>query len=115
MLGRWTADGVRSAESFARNVRALTPEQQSRLAEEFGKMYYDITTRHFTVGGWVEGDAITTPYRVVSESESSITLSFPDNRRFPDLTLFRENQDSMFIRSIGKNFEYLKRSASGAA
>ena len=115
MIGHWIADGERNAASFAPSGLALNDEQRKRLAIEFGKMYYKISTHQFTVGGWSQGDAMTATYSVLSETDTSVTLGFLGIPRPPNLTLYRETEDSLFIRSSDKSFEYLKRSASGAA
>ena len=115
MIGHWIADGQRNAAGFAPSGQTLNEERRKRLAIEFGKMYYKITTRTFTFGGWSQADAMTATYSVISETDSSVTLGFGGKPRPPNLTLYRETEDSLFIRSSDKNFEYLKRSTSGAA
>ena len=114
LIGRWRSDGKRTASGLSFQGNLLTPEQQRRAALEFGKMFYVITERAITVGGWVPDQSLTYEYRVASETSSSITLEFPRRAQATPLTLYRESDNWLFVRSA-KNIEYLRREDPNAA
>jgi hypothetical protein len=115
MIGHWIADGERTAARFTERGNAVDEARYRRLVDEFSKMYYRITSSSITIGGWLPGSALMAKYSVVSETDSSVTLRFNSSESVPDLTLFRESNDSLFIRASPGTFEYMKRSPKSAA
>jgi hypothetical protein len=109
LLGDWQSDRERTMESFYFQGQSLTPEQREKISKMFGHLRYHVTPSHFEV---VEGRrTLRVRYSVASETESSITLSFPRSTDMPDLTLYRISSDALFIKS-GEHLEYFRRNAA---
>ncbi len=97
-------------ENFAFQGVVLSDERKQRMVHEFSKMFYEISKHAFAVGGFAPGIKSTWRYSVAAKTSSSITLEFSGLREVPPpLTLYRESENYLFIRS-GRNLEFLKRS-----
>ncbi len=109
ILGTWKSDRERSVESFYFQGQRLSEQQRARFAEIFGHVEYRITGSHFAA--FEQGREVKSRYTIASETDSSITLNFARGSMLPPLTLYRENEDWLFIK-VDKNFEYFRRSAA---
>lgn len=109
LVGSWQSDRERTMERFSFQGRVLGPEYQERMAALFGHMQYRVTPQRFGVmdrgAGWHAA------YTVVSETESTITLRFPGRKCLPDITLYRDGDDALFIKT-GNNLEYFRRTGA---
>jgi hypothetical protein len=109
LVGNWQSDAERTMQYFHFQGRRLTPEQSEKVSRLFGHLRYHITSSEFRV---VEGRrTLRVSYVVASETDSTITLSFPRRKDMPELTLYRVSSDVLFIRA-GNNFEYFHRTAA---
>ena len=109
LVGNWQSDAERTMQHFHFQRRGLTPEQRENVSRLFGHLRYHITSSEFRV---LEGERILRmSYVVASETDSTITLSFPRSKDMSELTLYRVSSDVLFIKS-GDTLEYFRRSAS---
>lgn len=109
LIGDWLSDREKTMENFHFQGRSLNEAQRERIATLFGFLRYHITSRRFEV---VRGkDKLRAEYQVAAESDSTITLRFLRAKEMPDLTLYRVNDDALFIKA-GKNLEYFRRTAA---
>jgi hypothetical protein len=109
LVGNWQSDAERTMQYFQLQGRSLTPEQSEKVSRLFGHLRYHITSSEFRV---VEGKrTLRVSYVVASETDSTITLSFPRRKDMPELTLYRVSSDVLFIKSRD-NLEYFHRTAA---
>jgi hypothetical protein len=88
----------------------LNDNQRDRLRELFGHLEYRIDRTVFTV---IErGRKHSWPYRVSSETSSSITLQLRGQDAPPDITLYAAGEDVLFIKPVGVNLEYFRRTVA---
>lgn len=109
LIGNWQSDRERTMENFRFQGQIPNAEESDRISKMFGHLRYSITSMSFQV---IESDRKrSAEYLVAAETSSTITLRFPRNSDMPDLTLYRLNDDLLFIKA-GLNFEYFRRAAA---
>ncbi len=108
LIGDWLSDRERTMENFYFQGRSLNEVQRERIATLFGRLRYHITSRSFEV---VQGEnKLRAEYKLAAESDSTITLRFQRAKGMPDLTLYCEDYDALFIK-LGYILEYFRRTA----
>jgi hypothetical protein len=109
LVGNWQSDAERTMQHFHFQGRRLPPDQNEKVSRLFGHLRYHITSSEFHV---LEGTrSLRASYVVASETDSTITLSFPRRKDMPELTLYRVSSDVLFIKA-GNHLEYFQRTAA---
>ena len=107
-IGYWKSDAELSVRNwYFQGQHQLNDNQRDRLRELFGHLEYRIDRTVLTV--IEKGRKRSWPYRVSSETSSSITLQLRGQDAPPDITLYAAGDDILFIRAMGVNLEYFRR------
>jgi hypothetical protein len=109
LIGRWLSDRERTLKSWYFQGLEIPEDKKPRFAEVFGHMTYTVTTSTFRLR---QGTfAASHRYSVASETESSVTITLLGPSESTEVTFYRAQADSLFIKA-GSNLEYFKRVAA---
>jgi hypothetical protein len=94
--------------------KPIPESKKEAFAANFGHLTYAISTSTLTLkdassGG--EPNQLTLEYTIESHTDTSVTLALHGNAPQKSLTLYRESDDTLFVKA-GSNLEYFKRVAA---